>query len=283
MKRLLPLLLALAAFLAPLVTRAGETMTERELKRIIQRQQIILTDAQAAGADMDRANVEMQLSQVARDYESLLRKNPKFVAGFVAYGLFLNSTGYADRAYDMFKQADAIDPEDAVVKNQLGNHHAEAGEYKEAAELYEQAVKLAPDEPLYHYQLGTLLYEYREFFVDAKLYIRADLLTRSAAEFRRAAELAPGNMAYGYRYAESFYDIPGADWDAALAAWKLLEQRAKPGVEVQTIQLHQANILTTLGRAAEARALLDQITVEPLRTNKQKLVDQLAGPPEKAP
>lgn len=284
MKRLLPLLLALVTALAPFAAHAaGETMSERELKRILQRQRTVLAAAQDAGESMDRSSVEMQLSEVVRDYETLLRKDSKFVAAYVAYGLFLNSTGHPKRSYDIFLKADAIDPNLAVIKNQLANHHAEEGEYQEAAKLYEAAITLEPKEPLYHYQLGLLLYEYREFFVDAKLYTRNDLLVRSSDEFHKAAELAPDSMAYGYRYAESFYDLPSPNWDDAIAAWKTLGQRAKPGVELQTIQLHQANIFATLGRADEARALLDQITEAPLQPNKQKLIEQLAGTPEKAP
>ncbi len=287
MKRLLSLLLALATLLAPLVGFAAggatESMSERELKRILQRQQTILAAAQEAGDNLDRSNTEMQLSEVVRDYEALLRRDPKFTATYIAYGLFLNTTGHPKRSYDIFKRAEAIEPDLAVIKNQLGNHHAEEGEYKEAAAYYEGAIALAPKEPLYHYQLGTLLYEYREFFVDSKLYARAALLERSTAAFAKAAELAPDNIAYAYRHAESFYDLPAPDWDIALAAWKAIEQRAKPGVEFQTLQLHQANILIQLGRADEARALLDQITEAPLQPNKQKLVEQLAGTPEKAP
>ena len=286
MKRFLPLLLALATLLAPLAGFAAgataESMSERELKRILQRQRTILAAAQEAGEKVDRSSTEQQLSEIVRDYESLLRKDPKFVPAYIAYGLLLNSTGYSKRSYDIIKRAEAIEPELAVIKNQLGNHHTEEGEYKEAAAYYEAAIALEPKEPLYHYQLGTLLYEYREFFIDAKLYTRDAILVRSAEAFAHAAEFAPENIAYSYRYAESFYDLPSPDWNAALAAWKAIAQRAKPGVEIQTIQLHQANILIQLGRTDEARALLDLITEAPLQANKQKLVEQLAGTPEKS-
>lgn len=287
MKRLLPLLLALATLLAPLAGfaagTASESMSERELKRILLRQRTVLAAAQEAGENLDRSNTEMQLSEVVRDYEALLRRDPQFTPAYISYGLFLSTTGHVKRSFDIFKRAEKIDPDLAVIKNQLGNHHAEEGEYKKALEYYEGAVKLEPKEPLYHYQLGTLLYEYREFFVDAKILPRADLLVRSADEFAKAAEFAPDNIAYAYRHAESFYDLPAPDWTAALATWKSIAQRAKAGVELQTIQLHQANILIQLGRADEARALLDQITEAPLQANKQKLVEQLSGTPDKAP
>ncbi len=287
MKRLLPLLLALVALLAPVTGSAAggtsETMSERELKRIVQRERTILAAAQAAGDQLDRSSTEMQLSEIVREYEALLRRDPQLVTAYIAYGLFLNTTGHPRRSYAIFKKAAALAPDHPVIQNQIGNHHAEEGEYKEAAACYEAAVRLAPKEPLYHYQLGSLLYEYRDFFVDSKVHTRDALLRRSADAFARAAELAPDNIAYAYRHAESFYDLPEPDWAAALAVWKSIAQRAKAGVELQTTQLHQANILIQLGRADEARALLEQISEAPLQANKQKLVDQLPGTPEKAP
>ena len=75
MKRLLSLLLALATLLAPLAGFAAggttESMSERELKRILQRQHTILAAAQEAGDNLDRSNTEMQLSEIVRDYEAL--------------------------------------------------------------------------------------------------------------------------------------------------------------------------------------------------------------------
>lgn len=284
MKRILFLCLALTTLLAsPLAHAEGESMSERELKRILQRERTILAAAQNAGENMDRSSTEMQLREVVLDYESLLRRDPKFVPGYIAYGLFLNSAGETKRAYDIFKKAEKIEPELAVLKNQIGNHHAEEGEYKEALDYYLSAIAIAPKEALYHYQLGTLLYEYREYFIDAKLVTRDALLTRSAEAFAQAAELAPDNIAYTYRHAESFYDLPSPDWSAALAAWKAIEQRAKAGLEQQTVLLQEANVLLKLGQPKTVRALLDRVTESQLQANKKKLVDQLAANPDKAP
>jgi tetratricopeptide (TPR) repeat protein len=284
MKRILLLCLALSSLFAlPAARAAGESMSERELKRILQRERSVIAAAQSAGESMDRSNTEMQLREIVRDYDSLLRRDPQFVAGYIAYGLFLNNAGEAKRAYDLFKKAEKIEPELAVLKNQIGNHHAEEGEYKEALDYYLGALALAPNEALYHYQVGALLYEYREYFIDAKLFTRDAILVRSAEAFARAAELAPDNIAYTYRHAESFYDLPTSDWPAALAAWKAIEQRAKAGVEQQTVLLQEANVLLKLGRTDDARALLERVIEAPLQSNKKKLVDQLPATPEKAP
>ena len=49
----------------------------------------------------------------------------------------------------------------------------------------------------------------------------------------------------------------------------------KAGLEIQTVQLHEANILIRLGRLDEARTLLDGITEEQLLANKEQLVAKL--------
>ena len=82
---------------------------------------------------------------------------------------------------------------------------------------------------------------------------------------------------------ESFYDLPNPDWNGGLAAWQKLEARVKPGIERQTLQLHEANILLQLGRRDEARALLEQVTEPILESNKKKLVARLAETTDKTP
>jgi tetratricopeptide (TPR) repeat protein len=258
-------------------------MLERELKRIVQRQRTILDAAREAGENIDRSSTEQQIGEVARDYESLLRKDATFVPAYVAYGMFLATIDQPERSFAIFKRADAIDGTVAVVKNQLGNHCAETGDFAQAKHLYEEAIRLEPKEALYHYQLGSLLYEYRGHFIDAKLLDREALLTRSFDAFARAAELAPGNLAYVYRHAESYADMPSPDWAEALAVWQSLAQRTKPGLELQTVQLQVAVVLVKLGRIEDARRLLPGITDEKLQFSKQKLIEELPALAENKP
>jgi len=254
---------------------AGETMTERELKRIVQRERAVLAAAKPDADRIEDSGFQSQLLEVTRDYEALLKRDPGFVPTYVAYGLFLSKGGESKRAAELFRKADELDPNVAVVKNQLGNYFAEEGMFAEALTHYEAAVKLEPKEPLYRYQLGLLLYEYREQFAKAGPMSRDLVLIRSTEAFGKAAALAPENFAYAYRHAESFYDLPAPDWPAALAAWKALEPRAKPGIELQTLQLHEANVLLQLQHFAEARKLLEDVTEPALQNNKKTLVAQL--------
>jgi hypothetical protein len=62
----------------------------------------------------------------------------------------------------------------------------------------------------------------------------------------------------------------------ALARWTSLEDRAKPGIEQQTIRLHAANVLIKMGRPDHARALIASVNEAPLLKQKQTLLDELA-------
>ena len=69
--------------------------------------------------------------------------------------------------------------------------------------------------------------------------------------------------------------------EEALKAWGALEEKAKPGVEQQTMRLHAANILVKLDRRDHARALLVTVTEPALQKQKQTVLDELAATGEK--
>jgi tetratricopeptide (TPR) repeat protein len=172
-------------------------------------------------------------------------------------------------------KANQLDPDIPIVKNQLGNYLAEEGEPIEAAGYFVAAVRLAPEEPLYHYQLGTVLTEARDDFLKSGQWSRAQLDRTMQESFKRAAELAPKNFAFAYRYAQSFADLAEPNWDEALKVWGALEDECSPGLEKETIRLQAANILIKQKKYDHARLLLATVTAESLKEPKQTLVDQL--------
>lgn len=274
---ILPLLAAL--LLWPAVSIAQESLPERDLKRVVERERMLFAAQRENPMGIDRDNIQMQLQEIVQDYERTIRTSPDFVPGYIAYGLLLNRIGEQRRSAEIFLRANKLDPNMAVVKNQLGNFCAEEGEFQDALEYYLAAIALKPKEALYHFQLGNLLHGYHDEFVLAG---RLDSKTgrrQSAEAFARAAELAPDAMPYAYRYAESFYDSDPPDWPAALAVWEKLEARVYPGIERQTIHLHRANILINLGRFTEARKLIDGVEEPSLDDNKETLIARLPETP----
>jgi tetratricopeptide (TPR) repeat protein len=274
------ILLAFASLLA-LVARADtaappETMAERRLKEIAEHQKVLFSDAVTQGDALEEAGFKTQVEQLTREYESLLKDNPDFAAGYASYGYMLWKVGLRKQAVAILLKANQIDPDIPLVKNELGNYLAEEGKPLEALNYFLAAIKLEPDEPLYHYQLGTLLYEARDDFLKSGEWSRAAIDHSMQEGFKRAAELAPDRIEFSYRYAESFADMSDPDWPAAIKAWEVLEAHAQSDIERQTMRLMKANVLLNMGKYDQARKVLDTVTDPTLGVQKQKLVARMA-------
>jgi tetratricopeptide (TPR) repeat protein len=255
----------------------SETMAERTLKRIVERQKDLFAEAAKQGDKLEQETFRVQFQSVAHEYELLLQNNPNFAAAYAAYGYMLGKVGMGEEATKILLKANQLDPDIPLVKNQLGNHLAEQGKPLQAAPYFIAAIKLAPEEPLYHYQLGTLLVEARDQFIASGEWTRVALDNAVHEAFRRAAQLAPDRFEFAYRYAESFYDLEKPDWNEALKQWSALEDKATTAIERQTMRLHAANICVKLGKPEHARALLVTVDDPALQVQKQKVLDALAA------
>jgi tetratricopeptide (TPR) repeat protein len=275
--KLFVLLLSVAVVLLnPLGAVEGESMAELSLKKIVERQREIFAAAEKQGEKLDEEAFRLQVQSLTHDYERLLTDNPKFALGHAAYGGLLGKVGMRKESAAMLLKANQLDSDIPYVKNQLGNYVAEEGKPLEAAAYFLAAIKLSPNEPLYHYQLGSLLVEARDDFLKSSDWTRATLDQAMGDAFKRAAELAPDRFEFGYRYAESFYDLEKPDWNAALKLWAALEEKAQTPVERQTMRLHAGNVLIKQGKPDHARSLISTVDEPSLQGQKQKLVAQLA-------
>jgi len=273
--RLLTLLCALV-FALPLAVRADDGAAESKLKDLVSRQKALFAEAEKAGDKLDEENFRSQLQQVCNEYAILVRNNPKFVPTYVAYALLLGKVDNGKEALALLLQANQLDPNLPVVKNQLGNYLAEEGKPIEAMSYYLAATQLEPKESLYHYQLGTLIAEARDDFLKTRQWTRAQLDKTMQDAFLQAALCSPGDWRYSYRYGLSFYDLEIAEWEAALQFWKDFEQKLKPGVEQQTCRLHQAKVLIAQHHFDEARSTLATVTESALAKEKEKVADELS-------
>lgn len=266
---------------APLLAQREESLAERGLRQLVERQRALLGAAAQAGAKFDEAAFTTQLQQLCQAYEAFLRDNGQFAAGYAAYGYLLGKIGMEREGVVMLLKANQYDPEIPLVKNQIGNYLAEHGKPLEAVNYYLAAIKLAPTEALYHYQLGTLLHNSRDDFIKSGDWTADGIDNAMHEGFRKAAELAPDRFEFVYRYGESFYDMTAPDWDKALAVWAGLEEHATTVIERQTMRLHAANVCLKSGKTAHAQVLLASIDAPELAAQKEKLVAQLATVAEK--
>jgi tetratricopeptide (TPR) repeat protein len=276
-------IIAFVALAAALRAADSGPTPEETLKDLVARQQALFADAEKnqGSPDFDQENLKSQLQQLADAYEVLLRDHPGFAEARVDYGQMLWKIDMRKEAVVQLLEANALNKDIPVVKNLLGNYLAEDGRPLEALPYFMAAIQLAPREPLYHYNLGLLLYSARDDFLKESQWTRAALDHSMLEAFRRAAELAPDRVEYTYRYAKAFYDLETPDWENALKAWRALKLQAKPGIELQFLQLQEATILLKQKKPDGARALLDAITEPKLAEQKQKLVAQLPPKPAK--
>jgi len=257
----------------------AESMAWRNLRETVLRERAIWDRLRTrADDDLEQQRAAAEFRSVMNAYENVIRAAPKFAEAYAAYGLLLSRTGNREEAVRAFLKANQLDPNMPLVKNQIGNYLIEEGRYKDALGYYLAAIRLKPDEPLYHYQLGSLLREYRKFLIADGLYTSTKIDGLMQEAFREAARHAPDNWGYIYRFAESYYDLEHPKWEEALAEWTRLETKARPGVERQTIHLHQANVLARLGRRDEARLIVDSI-VEPSLLGAKAEVLAILDPP----
>ena len=146
---------------------ASETMTERSLRQLLERQQALFAEAKQQGEKLDQASFQEQAQALVHDYEVFLRNNSASADGYAAYGYLLGKVNMRRESLVMLMKANRIDPNIPLVKNQIGNLLAETGQPLEAVSYFLAAIKLAPNEPLYHYQLVTLLAAARDDFLKA--------------------------------------------------------------------------------------------------------------------
>lgn len=252
---------------------------QKDLQPLLDRQKELFAAAEKDDPNFDQDNFRIQLQQLSNDYDKVLRDHPDFAAGYAAYGLLLGKIDMRKESAAMLLHANRLDKNMPLVKNQLGNYLAEEGKPLDAVNYFLSAIQLAPKEALYHYQLGTLLTEARDDFLQSGQWTREGLDKAMHEAFRQAMTLEPTNVAFAYRYGESFYDVEKPDWDQALQYWRGLELKVSSSVEKQTVRLHEANVLMKQQKFDEARGLIESVTESVLEKQKQKLLEQFPKPP----
>ena len=260
----------------------SDTLAERTLREIVARDHELFAKAEKAGDQFDQGVFHGEAQAIASSYDVLVQKNQDFVPALVAYGVFLGKIEMTREAVAMLLKANKLDPNIAIVKNQLAKYLAEDGKPVDALPYLLSAIDLEPKEPLYHFHLGQLLVAGRDDFLTNGNFTQAGLEKAMLDAFRRASELAPSDFTYAYQYAKAFYDIDPPRWEEALDLWQQLELRPITTTPLRhLVRLQKANVLIKLGRPDEARLVLDTVTDPKLTEDKQTLLDQLAPKPEK--
>lgn len=234
--------------------------------------------AQDAGESKEALNrrIRARLDSIRQGYEDFLRRYPDSARGHLAYGSFLNDIGEEDEAGAQCAIAARLDPKNPAAWNQLANYCGEHGPITNAFVDYARAIELDPAEPVYYQNLATTVYLYRK---DAKEFYglnEQEVFDKALALYRKAMQLDPQNFPLATDYAQSYYGIRPLRTNDALMAWTNTLQIAHDDTEREGVYLHLARIKISIGRFAEARAHLDDVTNSALADLKHRLERSLA-------
>lgn len=251
------------------------SLAERRLKEIVRREEELYSQVDAAEDPSNNATLQLRGQQLVSDYESLIADNPDMLEAIILYGKLLRKLGEDQRAFDMFETAHQLDPNVAVVKQQLGAIYAENGLYVQALDLLRQAIEIDQEPAIYHYQLGELLHTFRSQF-EAEGIFPPDAVDRIMLRaFQTATQLDPENRDFRMRWGESYFDLSEPRWDEALSVWTSIRQQARRGVETEASKLQIARVLVLMGDPAKARRIVENIEEPMLAESKQRVMTMI--------
>ncbi len=253
-----------------------EPVLEDRLYNLVERQEALLEQAAQTESAMEWAEIAHGIREVTRVYEEIIAENPDATEPMLLYGKLLRQIGEPERAQEIFRMANAVDPQIPVVKQQMGNYFAEAEEHPRALLYYLAAIELAPEEAVYHYTMGEFLHVFRDDFIEDEAYDRETLDTLMLNAFREAAKLEPANLDFQFRYAETYYDLERIPWDEALAVWERIATMPLTVVETDAVRLHRARALLNLGRTREAEAMASAVQTPGLEATRDALLARIS-------
>jgi tetratricopeptide (TPR) repeat protein len=233
---------------------------------------------QGAGESKEALNrrIRARLDPVRKEYEDFLRRYPDFARGHLAYGSFLNDIGEEESAGAQYAQAAQLDPKNPAAWNNLANYCGEHGPITNAFADYAKAIALNPTEPVYYQNLATTVYLFRK---DARAFYginEQQVFDQALALYRKAIQLAPEDFPLATDYAQTYYGIRPLRTNDALGAWTNALKIAHDDNEREGVYLHLARIKMSIGRFAEARAHLNDVTNAAFDGLKHRLESSLA-------
>lgn len=221
-------------------------------------------------------DLERHITDLIRAYSAYLMDHPKDANALILYGKLLRRVQKFDEAFSAFLKADEINPNIAVVKQQIGTHLAEAGKPKAALPFYLRAVELEPKTAIYHFALGQLLHEFRGVFIEERIFTRDALEREMINAFKKAVALRPDAFDLRMRLGEAYYDLSSPDWKSALLHWNQMRKETENELQAEILDLHRARVMAKLGRAEQAIELAEKVQTASLQKSKQQVLDEIA-------
>jgi len=259
------------------ISLSGEkiSLVEQKLLKLIKLEELFFANVN----EVEEHFISSQAQEIVHLYENIIDNNPDHVESKILFGKFLIRVGQHEDAISLFLEADQLNPNLAITKQQIANHLIHTNRAIDALPFMLMATKIEPEQPIYHFSLGQFLQRFKTSLVDAnisKLPSIDDLMLNS---FKKASELEPGNFNYSLRFAQCFHDMDRVNKLHALDAWSRLSTLFSrlSSREKQYVNLQKAHFLIDLNRTAEAQEVLESIEHTSLLEAKRRLSGRITN------
>lgn len=249
------------------------SLAHRELMELVELQRKIEFDVKVKKAG--KAEIESKLLELNRRWENYMLENGDDLTSLLIYGKFLRRYNDRQQSYKIFLRADKIDPNIAVVKQQLALYEAENKDYPAAYEHILRACELEPETAVYHYQLGNLIFYGGSAIAQKKLISKEALEAQMLKAFKSAANLEKSNEEFLMRHAQSYYEVSKPDWKAAMAAWRAVFDNSKDPQVRENALLNMAQVAMETSDFDEAEKFLGRVTLPDFNAQKAQIERRL--------
>ena len=249
------------------------SLVDQKLSRILESQQHFFDHAPS----LDRDLLNTRAQEIIDRYEVLIQNNQTHTYSRILYGKFLNQIGQYEKAIKYFSEADSLNPNLAITKQQIANHLIRSGQIVDALPFMILAAELEPHSAIYHSSLGEFIFEYQDELIQSMDRNASSLQDSMINSFQKAAILEPENFDYSLRYAQSYEDLNISRPEDALKAWDqiLINFKNLSAREKQYINIHRAKWMILLGRENEALTIIKKTHHTSLNPYKEKILKLL--------
>ena len=199
------------------------TLSEKNLAQILDKQERFFLNYYSS-KNLNEKEMTRHAQEIVANYENFLSQNPQDVNSLILFGKFLRKVGQEEHAVELFLEADKINPNLAVIKQQLANYLIEKNRPVDAFPLLILTIELDPKEAVYHFHLGNFLFLFEKELAEEHIFTKTSAQSFTHRCFKEASILEPDNFDFQLRYAQSFFDFPDSNKSNALKAWENVER-----------------------------------------------------------
>lgn len=253
--------------------KTSYTLFEERLGKLVKETEILAQEV--AQKKTTPLEARLRLNELADTWAEFAAEHPDSLETQILYGKFLRSARYDEAAYKVFLRADKIDPNIAVIKQQLSTYETEQKQFLKAYAHIKEAAKLEPQTAAYQAQLGEFLAAYGGELLKQNALSAAQKDAEMLDAFKAASQIEKGNPDFLARYAQACTEAVTPDLEKAEELWQKAEAAAPLGIEKDEMRLALARVQIMKSDFFKARETLAKIRTPEFFRAKEKLENKI--------